>query len=107
MKDIMIAFFKGFAGLVTAFFIRARSKGFDIMLLTIISGILFWRSLNVESTCEAKITAIESKMERQSERWLDSLNRARTDFLECDKRRQALEIKVAELTARMEYLSKK
>ena len=41
MKDIMIAFFKGFAGLVTAFFIRARSKGFDIMLLTIISGILF------------------------------------------------------------------
>lgn len=104
---VMNAFWNGFASLVTAFFEKAKRQGFSIMLLVVVTCVLLWRSLSVEAACDRKIIALQAQQSADRAGWERSMDSARSDFLECDLRRQELAIKVAELTVRLSQLEKK
>lgn len=104
---VMNAFWNGFASLITAFFEKAKRQGFSIMLLVVVTCVLLWRSLSVEAACDRKIIALQAQQSSDRVIWAQALNAARSDFLECDLRRQEMAIKVAELTVRLSQLEKK
>lgn len=101
---IMKAFLQGFAGLVTAFFDKAKKQGFSIMLLVVVAGILLWRSLSVETACEKKVERLEIKIESINKSWSAALNVARTDWYKCDSLRQAQAVRLESQAGEIAYL---
>lgn len=91
---IMKALAEGFAGLITSLFDKARKNGLSIILLTVASGGLLWRSLDVESTCEDRVERLETKIEANDIKWSAALNIARNDFLKCDSLRQEQSLRI-------------
>ena len=94
---IMGAIIAGLVKVIDAFAEKVAKRPLEIIILVLVSVGLAFKLNSAENNCERKIQALESRMDSQNKAWSESLNMARTDFLECDVKREALSIEVKEL----------
>ncbi len=94
---IMGALIAGLIKVIDAFADKVAKRPLEIIILVLVSVGLAFKLDSAESNCERKIQALEIRMDTANKSWADALNLARTDFLECDVKREALGIEVKEL----------
>lgn len=96
---IMKALITGAAGLVAAFFEKAKKQGLSIMLLVLVSVGLLWAMREGERECAAEMKALRRQMEARQLDWMNALNQSRIDLIQCDEKREQLALRVAVLEA--------
>jgi hypothetical protein len=76
---------------------KIARRPLEIGVLVLISVSLAFKLDASERKADTKIQALEDRIDRSNKMWSEALNAARTDFLECDVKREALSIEVKEL----------
>lgn len=96
-SKIMGALIAGVVKIIDAIADKIAKRPLEIGVLCLVCIGLAFKLDSAEVKCERKIAAVEHRLEAANKMWSDALNQARTDFLECDIKREALSIEVKEL----------
>jgi len=108
MKNlIMAAITEGIVKVINSVADKIARRPLEIGVLALISISLAFKLDASERKAEVKIQAVETRLDRANKMWSEALNAARTDFLECDVKREALSIEVKELRYIIERTIKK